>query len=364
MIAHRPIRAAVLHDVEIERGDAPVLVEAHLDAARHVGPRAADVALLLAADPHHHRRVGLARQQRRNRHRHGAAALAAEPPARVLADQHDVGRRDAHPARDVFDGALHALGGGMQVQLAVLPVGHRAAGLHRVVPGGLHDERLVEHERGLLEPRVDIAVSPLLDRRASRQRSLRRGGKVLVGPPHGLHRHRRWRRHARRRGRPPDISLLARARTVGPQGVDRVGHERQRLEIDHDALDGFSRRQLVHRGHRGDRLAGIEGLVGERALDSAEIRQVVRRQDRLDARQRQRGARVNRAHARMRHRAHEQLAEEHPVRAEVLGVARAAGHLGDMIERNVVLADKLLSHLRRPPHGTRVARISEVRILS
>ena len=84
MIAHRPVRAVVLDDEEIERGDAAVLAEADPGAADHAGARAADVVLFFAADAHHHRRVGLLRQQRRNRHRDGAGALAAEAAAACI----------------------------------------------------------------------------------------------------------------------------------------------------------------------------------------------------------------------------------------------------------------------------------------
>ena len=58
----------------------------------------------------------------------------------------------------------------VQIQLAVLPVGHRAARFHRVVTGGLHDEGFVEHEIGLLEAGLEIAERPFLERFAHRHR--------------------------------------------------------------------------------------------------------------------------------------------------------------------------------------------------
>ena len=144
VIAHRPVRTAVLDDEEIEREDLAVLRKAGADAAGHVGARAADVAFFLAADAHHHRRVGLLREQRGNRHRHGAAALAAESAAGVLADQDDVFRLDADPSRDRINRAHDALGGAVQVELAVLPERHRAARFHRMMAGRGHDERFID----------------------------------------------------------------------------------------------------------------------------------------------------------------------------------------------------------------------------
>jgi hypothetical protein len=57
-----------------------------------------------------------------------------------------------------------------------------------------------------------------------------------------------------------------------PEAVERTGHKRQRLEIDLDGFDGFGRRQFVDRGDREDRFAGVQRLVGERALRAVQIR--------------------------------------------------------------------------------------------
>ena len=76
------------------------------------------------------------------------------------------------------------------------------------------------------------------------------------------------------------------------------------------------------------------------------VGQIVGGQDGFDAGHRQRGACVDVANACVRHRAEQQLAEQHPVRAVVLGIFRAAGDFGDKIWRRVVLADELLiSHM-------------------
>src|SRR5499427_3456110 len=164
MIAHGPVGTVVLDDEQIQRGDAAFLREADLRAPHHAGPRAADVVLLLSADAHHHRGAGLLREQRRNHHRHGAGALAAEPAAAVLADQDNVRRVDAQPARQRIQRARDALGRPVQEQLPVLPVRHRTAGLHRLMAGGLHDERFVDDQRRAPESSVEITVRPLFGR--------------------------------------------------------------------------------------------------------------------------------------------------------------------------------------------------------
>ena len=137
----------------------------------------------------------------------------------------------------------------------------------------------------------------------------------------------------------PSVRPLA---PSGTQALERIDDKRQRLEIELDALDRLGRRRLVNRGDGQNRLALIERLVRQRALGAAQVGKVVGRQDRLDAGQRERSARVDAADARVRHRAEEQLREQHALDAIVLRVLRAAGHLGDEVGRRVVLADELL----------------------
>ena len=74
--------------------------------------------------------------------------------------------------------------------------------------------------------------------------------------------------------------------------------------------------------------------------------------------------------ARVRHRAEQQLAEQHAVGAIVLGVLRLARHLRDQIGRRVVLADQfVIVATSRCSHGHAflifsAPRIIAVRILS
>jgi hypothetical protein len=344
VIAHWTVGAVVLDNEEIERGDAAVFGEAGTGTADHAGPRAADVMLLLPADPHHDRRARLLREQRRNHHRDGAGALAAEPAAAVFADQHDVRGVDSEPARQRIDRPRDTLRRTVKEQLAVLPVGHGAACFHRLVAGGLDDERLVDDDGGRREAGVEIAVRPLFRRLARRQRAFGRGREILIGPLQRLDFRARRRRAAaaagRRRDRKPDVPVGARVRAGRPQALDRIDDERQRLEVDFDFLDRFGSRTFVDGGDRQDRLALIQRLVGERFFGAAKVRHLVGRENRLYARHRERRARVDPPYARMRHRAEQQFREQHAVGAVVLGVFGAPGHLRNQIGRRVVLANK------------------------
>jgi len=132
--------------------------------------------------------------------------------------------------------------------------------------------------------------------------------------------------------------------------------------VDLDPFDGFSGRQLVDRRDGEHRLALVHRLVAECLLafgirgdalakvghDVGGRGQLVGREDAFDARQRERFGRVDAYHARVRIRREEQLAEQHPVRAEILRVLRLPRHLRDEIRRHVVFADQFVgSHIRR-----------------
>src|SRR5262249_45995607 len=64
--------------------------------------------------------------------------------------------------------------------------------------------------------------------------------------------------------------------------------------------------------------------------------EIVGGENRFDARNRERRGGVDSPHPRMRHRAREQLAEQHALGPVVLGVFRAARYLGNEIGRRVV----------------------------
>ena len=262
--------------------------------------------------------------------------LAAEAAARVLADDHHLGLVHADPACDRGDGLRDALGRAVQIERAVAPVGHGRPGLERLVVRGRGVEGLVEHECRVTESGLDVAVAPLAPRVAERQRAVGRRGKGLRAPLH-------------RGDLAADkcVALQPGVRAAGTQAGHRVDHERQRLEIQPDELDGGRRRGFVDGGNGENRLALVDGFVGEGALGGEPTlgrghgREVIGRQHGLHAGQRQRGPRVDPAHAAVRHGAQQQLAEEHAVGAEVFRVLGAAGHLGDQVGRRVVAADEL-----------------------
>ena len=92
------------------------------------------------------------------------------------------------------------------------------------------DERLVEHERGVLEAGVDVAVGPLLRRLAHRQAALVGLGELLGGPLDRLRSATPRSAPDRRHRRVPTLPVV---RAFGPPGrrlVERIDDERQRLE--------------------------------------------------------------------------------------------------------------------------------------
>ena len=100
----------------------------------------------------------------------------------------------------------------------------------------------------------------------------------------------------------PDVALDARVRAAGPQADQRIDDERQPLDIDLNLLDGFGGGEFVDRADGQNRLALIDRLVGESALAQrigrdpladvghgvGGLRQIVHREDGLDAGHRQR----------------------------------------------------------------------------
>ncbi len=159
----------------------------------------------------------------------------------------------------------------------------------------------------------------------------------------------------------PDVALNPRVRAAGPQRFDHVDRERERFELDVDLFDRLSRGRFVDGRDREHGLAVIERLVRQaplglrRSLHAFAERRahgsaghVVGREDRFHAGHRHRRGRVEPLHFRVRHRAHEELAEEHAVDAVVLGVLGLAGDFRDQVRSRVRLADEfVVSHVRR-----------------
>ena len=86
------------------------------------------------------------------------------------------------PARDGGQSLRSALRAGVQEQLAILPVGHRGARFQSLMAGVRRDERFIEHERGILETGIQIAVRPFVGRLAHGQAIFFHAGKVSVRP--------------------------------------------------------------------------------------------------------------------------------------------------------------------------------------
>ena len=203
------------------------------------------------------------------------------------------------------------------------------------MPGGIGVEGLVEHQRGVAEAGLDVAVLPPGAGLAQRQHAVAGGSEEVGGPLHRGH-------LAVHEG----VALLAGVGAAGPQAGDRIDDERQRVHVHRDGLDSFGGGPFVHRGHRQHRLALVDRLVGERALRRQPARrrghrrQIVGGQHRPHARNRQRRRGVDAADAAVRHRAQQQLAEQHAFRAVVLGVAGPAGDFRHQVRRRVVLPDE------------------------
>ena len=154
----------------------------------------------------------------------------------------------------------------------------------------------------------------------------------------------------------PNVAFRSRVRPARPQAHQRIHHKRQRLEIEPNLFDRFRSSQFVDRRHRQNRLALIHRLHREPAISALICRkdgavivdavgrrgQIVRREDCLDAGHRQRRARIDAPDARVRHRAEQQLAEQHAVRAIVFRVLRTPRHLRDEVGRRVVLPDQFV----------------------
>ena len=231
----------------------------------------------------------------------------------------------------------------MEIELAMLPGGHRRPRFERLMARRLGMKRFVEDEIGLAKAGVDIAVRPLNTWLAERHLTLVSAREVLRRPLHGL-----------QLAADEHIAVASSVRAGGPQAVERIDHKWQRLEIERDSLDRLGGGEFTDGGHGENGFALVERLVGQRHFrrqrwprvrTSAGFRRsgkIVGGQDAFDPGHRQRRAGVDPSHAAVRHRAQEQLAERHPVNAVVFRVFRATGHLGDQVGRRVIAADQFV----------------------
>ena len=200
--------------------------------------------------------------------------LAAEAAAGVLADEDDVLGLDADPARDRRrPSARCSACEQCMIQLAVLPVRHRRA-RSRASDGWCSgvDESLVEDERRVLEPGLEIAVRPLVRRLPIGSLPSSDSAKSSSVHFSSCDARRRARPAGRPRYRhaPQTLPSMRAFGPSGPQADERIDDERQRLELDLDLLDRFGGRELVDRRDRENRLAVVHRLVGQRSFACAD----------------------------------------------------------------------------------------------
>ncbi len=269
--------------------------------------------VFLARELELHRRGRVLRQHRGDQIGVLILVLVAEVAAHVAADHADLFRRDAEVTRHVGAAVGDAAGRRVDGELVGVPGRDAHARLHlRVV-----------HERG----RVAILEDPIRRREA-----------FLDVPSLCANRHVLVPRVGRQVAFGPDL------RGAGLERVLGIEHERQRLVVDRNQLQGLFGRVTIDRGDRRHRLADESHGIVERVpavlrdlLDlfvvlraagngpgAPEDRAVVVRDDRLHAGHGQRLRRVDPDDARVRMRASQDARVEHAGQLDVAAVGRLA----------------------------------------
>ncbi len=330
------LAADVLDDEQVHRGDPAVVAETHFDVALETGPRLAEIELLGAAEMQGDRPVDLAREEGRQHEHLVWRAARAEAAAAVFIDENELFDVDAQPAGQTGHWRRLALVRAVQEALAVLPVRHRRARLHRVVRVTGSHEVLFDDVIGVRKTFVDVADRPL-DRHVSLGRAAFEEGVELFLRPLDLFGFRRRIAEALRR---VHIALFARVGARRAQRLERVDAERQRLILDIDFLQRVRRDGVVDGRDCENRVTDEHRVVGQdRGAWRLGSGDVIRRQHADHAVHRQRGGQVHALDAGMGHGAAQEAREDHPVDVYVLGVTRLARHLADDVRRREVAAD-------------------------
>ena len=292
---------------------APSFRETGLDPHQHRVPAAVDVEDLLARQRDLHRPAGELGELARRDLVGERIELAAEAAADGRRHHPDVRLRHVE---DLAEQAVHVvrrLGRRPERQLAVrAPLRHGRVLLHGQVRVALEEEDVLADQVRAGERRLDVA-------------ELQRHGLVDVRP----------------------VAVLVDAHVrVRQRFLD--GHQRlERLVLDLDQARGPLGRLLVHRGDGRDRVAHHPDLLdaerflvlGDRQDAELDGRQVVPRDDGVDAGQRGRARGVDALDERVRVRAPQELAVGHPRQHHVVGELRLAGDLGPGVDLGERLAD-------------------------
>ena len=331
-----------MDDGEIQREDAAVLPQPHANPALESGPGGTESVFFGAGDPQHHRSIGLLAQQRRHGHDRVRSALGAESSAAGFGDVHQVFLIHAQQPAEPGDQGRLALGGAVQDAFAVFPVGHATARFHAVMGEAGGDEAFVDHHGGFLEAGVHVAIGPFGNRRAHGKLALPDGGKIRCAPLDRLGLDTPARH----------VTVAAGVGSAGVEALERVEGKGKRFEVQLDQVDRVLGGGLVHRGHCENGFTDVTGFVGEdrrgRGAGRLRRRDVVGGQYRVDAFQGQGGGGIDIAHAGVRHRACEELAEEHALGTEILRVLGLSGDFAAYIRRHEIPANQRISHVVLP----------------
>jgi hypothetical protein len=195
------------------------------------------------------------------------------------------------------------------------------------------DESLVDHEIGLGERGLDIAVRPFDCGLTHRQLALCDGREIACGPF-----------DTPRLNTGPTAADVVAARTpIRPariEALERIDRERQDLEIDLDAFDRILRRRLIDRGQGQNWVTDKLGLIGHQLADAG----VVSGQNAENAVHRERLGGIDIANRSVWNRACEQPRENHAFGTEVLGKLGFTGDFASDIRRREILTDQTPSH--------------------
>ena len=333
------VGAAVEPGAEVHARDGAILGEAGLDPHEHRVAPTVDVEHFLAGQGELHRPPRELRELARG----DLVGEGIELPPEAATDggRHhpDVGGRHVEDLGEHAVNVVRRLGRGPQRELAVrAPVRDRGVLLHGQMRVALEEEGILTDEVGGGEGRLHVA-------------ELEGDGLVDVGA----------------------VAVLVDAHVLVAQRL-LDGHEGlERLVVDLDQLGGALGRLLVHRGHRGHRVADHPDLLDAECLfilrhgQDAELhaRQVVPGDDGVDAGQRGSPGGVYPFNKRMGVRAAEQLAVGEARQDHVVGELGLAGDLGPGIDLGQRLADdrELAVLHTRAPLMRRAANSTASRIL-